>query len=156
MTAITELYCRGRTPKELGQRQAVRVVLDDERHVQPRPEQADEAGLLIERRVRRPVHDVVGRAIGPGGSHPHGFDLAAAGDVRDELQDVRNDAILAEPWLGRDALPGQHGPRAVHETRLDLGPAEIDSDGIGVRSRHFNIPPSSAWRRSGLPGNVEK
>jgi len=114
--------------EELGQGQAVGVVFDDEGHSELGPEQADEAGLFVERRVGRAVHDVVGGMVGPRGSHAHGFVPRAAGGLGHQLEDVGDDLLPAQPGLGGPAHPGQDLAIFIDETGLDFRPAEVDPD----------------------------
>ena len=129
---------RGKAPvalgEELGQGQAVGVVFDDERDGELRPEQADEPGLFVERRMRRAVHDVVRGAVGPRRAHAHGFIAGPGRGFGDELEDVPHDLLAAEAGLGRPALAGQDRPRFVDEAGFDLRPSEVDADGTAAHS----------------------
>jgi hypothetical protein len=122
--------------EELGQGQAVGVVLDDDGDIELGPQEADEPRLFVERRVRGAVHDVVGRVIGAGSAHADGLDAGGARRFVDELQDIGDDPLPALFRLGRPALAGQDGPRLVDQAGLDLGPAEVDTDGVALDPCH--------------------
>jgi hypothetical protein len=123
--------------EELREREAVGVVLDDEGNGEPGPEQADESRLLVKRRVGGAVHDVGRGAVGAGRAQADGLVRETAGRLRDELQDVGDDALPAEAGLGRPALADPYLACPVDEAGFDLRPAQVDPDGV---SAHTSAP----------------
>ena len=130
----------GRPEPALRPARSVRVVVDDDRHLDATSERLPQR-FVSPGEMRRKDH---GRPVGADetrSTDPHRNDLGTA-HLRKQIRgdpddDVLNDTRARRSVRGEGARPGEHGPISGDDATRDLRPADVDSQGVtGPRIGH--------------------